>query len=68
MEPRRKLDLWTFDFEWQALQWTSFLEHMMTSIAWQFSHRKKRIFFHLWWLFDCKKYIKKNRGKKSFFT
>jgi hypothetical protein len=38
MEPQRKLDLWTFDFERQALQWTSFVEQMMTSITWQFSH------------------------------
>ncbi len=36
MEPWRKLDLWTFDFEWQIVQWISPLDQMMTSITWQF--------------------------------
>ncbi len=47
MEPQRKIDLWTFDFEWQSLRWTSFVEQMMTSIGWQFSHREKWFFFPL---------------------
>jgi len=39
MEPQRKLDLWTFDFEWQALQWTSHVEQMMTfNVTWRFPH------------------------------
>jgi len=33
MEHSRKPNLWTFDFEWQALQWTSLVEQMMTSTS-----------------------------------
>ncbi len=38
MEPQRKSNFWTIDFEWQALQWTSLVGEMMTSTTWQFSH------------------------------
>jgi len=38
MEHWRNTNLLTFDFEWQALQWTSFVEQMMTSTTWQISH------------------------------
>jgi hypothetical protein len=38
MELWRKPNLWTFDFEWQILQWTSPIEQMMTFATWQFPH------------------------------
>lgn len=38
IEPWKKHDLWTFDFELQTLQWTSVVEQMITSATWQFSH------------------------------
>ncbi len=38
VEPQRILDLWTFDFDQQTLQWTLPIEQMMTSNTWQFSH------------------------------
>ncbi len=38
MEPQWKLDVWTFDFEWQIVQWISHVDQMMTSITWQFPY------------------------------
>jgi hypothetical protein len=38
MEPWRKLNFWTLDFEQQALQWTSLVGEMMTFATWQFPH------------------------------
>jgi hypothetical protein len=34
MEPQRKPNFWTIDFEWQALQWTLFVGKMMTFSTW----------------------------------